>query len=56
VVGSYFDRWDVFLGMLFINALILVFSLGDDLNALQDVKIGPVDYRPPTEYYDKKSK
>jgi hypothetical protein len=46
ITGSYFNRWDVFLGLLFFNVLILVFSLGDDLNALKDVNIGPVDYTP----------
>jgi len=46
IVGSYFNRWDIFLGLIFFNALILVFSLGDDLNALKEVNVGVVDYTP----------
>ena len=48
--GSYFNKWDVFLGLLFFNILILVFSLGDDLNSLKEMNVGPVDYSPPVEY------
>jgi hypothetical protein len=53
VVGSYFNRWDIFLGLIFFNALILVFSLGDDLNALKEVNVGVVDYTPEWEKANK---
>jgi hypothetical protein len=50
ITGSFFNRWDIFLGLLFFNVLILVFSLGEDLNALKELNFGIVDYTPEWQY------